>query len=146
MGPVQTLRFGPRTLRAAYTLHVHEAPAGRREGVRIALTSQQQRLDFSTRRRSQPSLVHGRGNEAAEVGMHSARFRKEYAPLGRHRRMIAQKVLKRGHSAAARMRPLDWLRELHLVADQHDVARGHAPCANISETDHPSTGTPTGWA
>src|SRR3546814_3146320 len=98
MGPVQTLRFGPRTLRAAYTLHVHEAQAGRREGLRIALTIQQQRLDFSTRRRLQPSLVHGRGNEAAEVGMHSARFRKEYAPLGRHRRMIAQKVLKRGHS------------------------------------------------
>src|SRR3546814_11056933 len=35
------------------------------------------------------------------------------------------------------MRPLDWLRELHLVADQHDVARGHAHCDNICETDLP---------
>src|SRR3546814_5458446 len=35
------------------------------------------------------------------------------------------------------MRPLDWLRELHLVADQYDVARGHAHCDNICETDLP---------
>src|SRR3546814_8352267 len=57
--------------------------------------------------------------------------------IGGDRGMALQKMIQRGPAAAFRMRSLDWLRKLHLVPDEDDVARRCSHCDNIGQADLP---------
>src|SRR3546814_11558582 len=60
--------------------------------------------------------------------------------IGGDRGMALQKMIQSGPAAAFRMRSLDWLRKLHLVPDEDDVARRCSHGDNIGQADLPRLG------
>ena len=57
--------------------------------------------------------------------MQAARLIQKNAAILRHGRLVLKEILKAGQAGFARMHALHRLRQLHLIADQHDV-RGSA--------------------
>ena len=75
----------------------------------------------------EPAVVDRIRDEAAHVLVHAPGRRQEDAAIRRHRRLPVEQVVERGLARAARVHALDRLAELHLVAEQHEVARARWP-------------------
>ena len=93
---------------------------------RMGTTGEQQRLPAARRMGRQPPLVDRLRHPAAQAGVHPMRLGEEDALLRRNHGRALQQVFERAGAAAARVRALDRLPQLHLVADEDDVARGSA--------------------
>ena len=65
--------------------------------------------------------------------MHAPARVEENTPVGSDRRRALEQIVEDRQTALARMRALDRLTELHLVADENDVLRGGAHCDEVSE-------------
>ena len=79
-------------------------------------------LVCGARLRLQAPRVHCIRNEAADIGMHPPSLPEEDAAVGCNRCLALQEVLQRLLSRLAGMHALNRLPQLHLVAQQHQVA------------------------
>ncbi len=129
-------RFLVAGLRVAlvHDRHVPDAAGGQR--VR-SVRAQHQALARGRFRGAQPAVVDGVRNEAADRGVHAIGRVQKDAAISRDGGVAVQKVFQRGFARAAGMRALGRLAKLHLVAQQHDVARALAQRDQIRQADLP---------
>ena len=71
-----------------------------------------------------PAFVERLGNKLAHGRMKPPRVVEENAPVRSDRGLVAEQEVQNRQAGLARMDALNRLAELHLVADQHDVASG----------------------
>ncbi|MNT29956.1 hypothetical protein D3C72_1657240 [compost metagenome] len=108
-------------LGVAFMFHGHVADAaGAQQRGRVPV--QHQPLAARGLRSQQPAVIDGFGNETADGGMHAVRRVQEDAAISGDGGLAVQQVFQRGLAGPARVRALGRLPELHLVAQQHDVA------------------------
>ena len=74
-------------------------------------------------------------DEAAHGGMHAPARRQEDAAIGRDGGRAVEQVVERRVARAAGVHALDGLAELHLVAEQHDVACAGARRHEVGQGD-----------
>src|SRR3546814_4252670 len=67
--------------------------------------------------------------------MHPSGLREEDTALRGHGCVVLQQMLQTRDAALAGVRSLNRLRQLHLIAHQHDVASGHAHGDDVGEAN-----------
>src|SRR3954471_9897056 len=92
-------------------------------------------LQFCSLVACEPTLIDNVRDKSTDIGMHSARNRKENAAFWRNGIVAGKEVLKRRRPTLSGMGALDWLRKLHGIADQHDVLGAGAHADNIRSRD-----------
>src|SRR5215471_6269917 len=76
----------------------------------------------------QPAIVEGIGDKPADRRIKTVRAIQENAAFRAYRGLVAQQEVQDRQACVSRMHTLHGLTELHLVADQHDVAGGSSHC------------------
>lgn len=81
------------------------------------------------------SFVDGARGVATDAGMHTSADGEEDAAIRRDGAMAVDQVFQAGASAVARMAPLQGLRKLHRITDEHDVARAPGHGKDVGKRD-----------
>jgi hypothetical protein len=144
--------IGPRLAEQLLHLrHDERCLLGRLGGAALVLGSQppqaglaRSRLASTGRVAVQLAAVHHLGDEAAHVGMHPPRRLQQHATVRWHRQGVAQQMLERARTGAARVAGLRHLRQLLRIAEQDHVGRrdrrrqrvGEAELARLVDHQH----------
>ena len=88
--------------------------------VGCALFCEDQSLRRATRLGVELALIHGSGDERAEVRVHAPGLGQKNTAFRRHDGMAFEQMVEGGATAVARVCALDRLRELHLIAHEDD--------------------------